>query len=845
MSEGTQSKGSGGRGPKPTVVPLPQAREVSEKHLETLRASGLNDETIRLAELYTEANHRALAAIVQRKVWPRQCNAALVFPFYLPDGALAGYRVRPTNPRTEKHGKRVRVVKYDQSEQLGVLVYFTPRARAARLYADAALVCFWTEGEKKALVLDELGLCCVGLTGVWNWGDVAHRRATGEDRLHPNIRDHVVVAARHHVIVFDADARDNDQVQLAAARLCGVLFAAGALSVRFVCPPSAEQKGIDDYYAVHRAEGVLRLLETATALEPADPKNPLLRVSRVRALRDAPVSPELRLPEGYNVEKDGTLWKVGDDKHGDQKIGRGAILLQRYLDDLYTHEGRVDLCFGRDDRWVSLCVTRMAIADSRTMISELAQFGAPITSNNASKLVDWFEDLERVNAGRIERIACVARAGWHQLEGERIFVLAEPVFAHPERTPQLALDTRGDRRRMFGALTARGSLRAHVAALRTAWEADPVCAAVICGAVAATLLEPLGAPNFAIHLTGDSSRGKTSILKISSSVFGDPNDERWVASWNTTGVAAELRAAVLTDLPQCYDEVGATDAQTIERMVYMLVNGGGRTRGTQDLQLRETQSWRTVVLSTGERELADQSTATGAQVRVIQFPVGGFGALQAAEVDALREACAANAGMLGRQWVEMLLDIDDWDGLRETLAANIRTLRESVQCDPLQGRVAAYFALLGLAESLLSQLGIGHHDGRTMARLFADQDRRERTESLADRSVQLAREWVSAEPDAFPELQYVTNGDEGPSGRSNGRVLHGFRRSATTTLFIPHQFRKFCDDQRLGSRQVLRAWAERGWLQHEPGRLDKDVRIGGAKSRFYILEITDDDTGDP
>lgn len=840
VSEETQSgNGSGGgkgNGRSARVIPLRDKREVSEKHLANLRASGLSDETIALAELYTETVHTALAELVQRKAWPRMCGAALVFPFYLPGGTEpVAYRVRPSYPRTERNGSKTHLVKYDQAAGAGLLVYFAPRARARGWYGGLERTLFWTEGEKKALAFDQLELPCVGLTGVWNWGDKKLRDETGEQRLHPVLRDHVAIAGRHHVICFDADARQNDSVMLAAARLAGLLRFAGAASVKFVCPPSSEQKGIDDYYAAFGEVVTRQLLSSAGDIEPIDPKDPLHKLRKIKALREAPIADDLRLPEHYEIQRDGSLWRNGDDKHGNQQISPAPILIQRYLDDYYTNEGRVDLCFERDHRWVSVCVARKAIADSRTMVNDLTVYGAPVTSNSASKLVDWIENLEHANTGKIERIACVGRAGWHTIDSERVFVLDEPVFSeeHENRQP-LALDTRGDRRKLFGSLRPLGELDRHIEALRRAWDADPVAAAMICGALAAPLIEPLGATNFAIHLPGDSSRGKTTMLKIAASVYGDPNDDHWVTSWSVTAVAAELRAAVLTDLPQCYDEVGATDPEAIERMLYMLINGGGRTRGQRDLSLRETPTWRTVVLSTGERQLADESTATGAQVRVIQFPVLGFGKLHAAEVDEIRDACAAVAGAFGRRWIEMLLRIEDWTPYRESLRGFVRGLRAQTK-DPLHNRAAAYFAVLAVAEGLAHELGLGEADGTTMTRLFREQGRRERVSSLAERSMLLVKDWIAGEADAFPPLELSPSGALEPR-RISARSLNGFRKDGVV-LILPRQLRAFCDQHHLSMREVVREWEQRGWVQHDAGRMEKAVRVGAQILRFYAIYV--------
>ena len=40
-------------------------------HLADLQRSGLSDDTIRVAGIYSETEHRKLAALLNRKTWPR------------------------------------------------------------------------------------------------------------------------------------------------------------------------------------------------------------------------------------------------------------------------------------------------------------------------------------------------------------------------------------------------------------------------------------------------------------------------------------------------------------------------------------------------------------------------------------------------------------------------------------------------------------------------------------------------------------------------------------------------------------------------------------------------------
>jgi len=818
------------------LVSFGDKRTLTAEHVDQLHASGLTDETIELAGLYTETRAKAIAELLRRRSFPRHHGAGLVIPVVLPGADKPHeYRVRPNHPRTNKKGKPIRYEQAGGAEL--VLVYFPPRARRAGWYADTARPLLWTEGEKKALALDQLELTTIGLTGVWNWLDVGHRDQTGEWRLHPHIREHVTVAGRRHVIVFDADARTNDQVMHAAQRLVGVLTAAGAAEVLFVVPPTREQKGIDDYLAAFGEGPTRALLETATKLEGLDPSSPFTLARNVRALQGAPIAEGMRLPEGYEIRRDGALWKLAADaKHGDVKIASRPILIVRHLADYYSGEARVEICYERDDAWATLLCNRKALIDSRTMVAELGMYGAPVTSNSAPKIVDWLEDLERVNPA-LDRVYCIGKTGWHTIQGERAFVLDRPRFAD-DRERAVVLDTRGDRKKLFTALTARGdSLAKHIEWLQRAWSTEPVCAAMICGALAATLLEPLDVPNFAIHLPGDSSRGKTSQLKIAASVFGDPNSEAWLGSWNTTATAAELRAQQLNDLPQCYDEVGTSDPVGLERMLYSLVNGGGRARGKADLSLRETPTWRTVVLSTGERPLADHNTMTGAQVRVIQLPVSGFGGLSAAEIDEIREACIAHSGMFGRAWIEHLLEIDDWSPFRASHKAITKKLREAAP-DPLQGRVAGYFATLVTAEIIAHKLGLGLAGGATMHGLYLRKEAREIVLPLAERALDLVRDWAMSEPDAFPLLE--TGSDGGEKVKRHGARVHGFRRGDYQLLFIPASLRQFLDQHRLSPNEVLRGWRERGWLDADSGHYDTKVRIAElGRPRLVVLTTSE------
>jgi hypothetical protein len=345
---------------------------------------------------------------------------------------------------------------------------------------------------------------------------------------------------------------------------------------------------------------------------------------------------------------------------------------------------------------------------------------------------------------------------------------------------------------------------------------------MICAAFAAPLLRRLGLPNFAVHLCGDSSRGKTSMLKCAASVYADPDLAAWVASWNATAAGLERRAAALCDLPQCYDEAGLSDPKAVEQAVYALINGAGRQRSTKDLQLRETLQWHTVVLSTGETEIAGDEAATGAQVRVISLPVGGFGELGAAGARWLRDL----AGWAAEDWAEASI------GFRELRDE----LRATLDGDALAGRVAGYFGLLAFVEAQLADWGIGDAAGETMRRAFAGlrggcENGGGRVQPARVRVLEALAEWVASAPNSFPHRH---------ASLEHVHIVNGYRLDDDVVAFMPLLLAAELRRRALPWTRALRAELTRtGELvvpEHGRNR-NHQVMVAGQRLRLTVIKL--------
>jgi hypothetical protein len=795
--------GAGRRKPKPATA-MPSSTGVSamsgDPALDNLRASCLTDATIEAARFFTLPSTK-WKPYGFRSARPQ---TGLFIPFFAPGAAEPfSYRLRPQYPLpTKRKGK---LKKYAQPYESDLLVYTPPLPATCDHLRDAAAPLVWTEGEKKALLLAQLGWCVVGLTGVDCWIDT-DAKSRGDGRaLHPYIREHYAVAGRAHVIVFDADARSNMNVMQAAQRLAGVLVAAGAISVHLCLPPDGGRaKGIDDYAAEYGVDAAQSLLTyVRDPIEEIAPDLGCVPLAHYGRWFEGSGAERLRMPRGYECERDGSLWHTPDITRPDEKVSilDSPIVIARQLANLYSGELRTDVRF-RDARgaWRSAIVPREVLGD-RGLVSALRPLGALVNAGTSPATMRYLDAFERDNGSLIERVQCVGQTGWHAGQ----FVTGGTPIMRDAAAHAVVLDGSADLMRVAAAVQpAAGAVHhGHVEALRVPLMASPECALAIYAALAAPLLHMLGVGNFAVHLCGDSSRGKTSMLRIAASVFGDPYNAQWVASWNATLTGLEQRAALLCDLPQCYDEIGSADFDQVQRMMYSLINGEGRTRSGRDVTMRSTASWRTVVLSTGEAELATEQDATGAQARVLSVPVLGFGELDAAEIEESVRACARHHGAVGRAWLEYLVGMPEHevDHVRACYRAMVGQLRHEAAGDRLAQRTSAYYAALAVAETLLASVwGLGRPDGGTVFAYVRERvqgDDGARVKPLAERVTEALQEWLQSSPQSFPD-------GTAPVAPDLPRVA-GYRLYDGEVAFLPTRAAEYLRDKRLPLTRAVRA----------------------------------------
>ncbi|MCZ8153183.1 MAG: DUF927 domain-containing protein, partial [Rhodobacteraceae bacterium] len=170
-----------------------------------------------------------------------------------------------------------------------------------------------------------------------------------------------------------------------------------------------------------------------------------------------------------------------------------------------------------------------------------------------------------------------------------------------------------------------------------------------------------------LHLKGASSQGKSTALRVATSVWGSPQA---TCSWRATGNGLEALAASVNGTLLPLDELGEIEGRHLNDVLYSLANGVGKARMTSGQEPAKTKRWRMSILSTGEisipRKLAEagKKQMPGQMVRLLDITADGqrYGAFDelhgavdaAAFADRLKQATIRFHGTAGVAFVHGL-----------------------------------------------------------------------------------------------------------------------------------------------------------------------------------------------
>ncbi|MFL9691747.1 DUF927 domain-containing protein [Aeromonas veronii] len=514
---------------------------------------------------------------------------------------------------------------------------------------------------------------------------------------------------------------DNDEATKGNPGKAKAEQAAMAVGGLVALPPAAGDW--NDYHQAHgliEAQGAImsaRSTPATSTTQEAGQKETVGSRAEVVALhsaRDDEANEGPALPVGFEIHGDRlcVLERVGRGEDTRQElvpIASPIWVLAETSDEYGRGYGRLlawQDSAGRARQW-AMPVRSLVPRNGDEVFAALLDAGLPFIELGLKRKLNAY----LMSCQPERRITCVERTGWHG----HAYVL--PSGAIGPDAEGVILQTAGYAASDF---TERGTL--------AEWQQGVAGLAVgnsrLCFALslafAAPLLSLVGMEGGGFHLKGESTDGKTTIMKAAASVYGGP--DRYAQTWRATGNAIEGIASRRNDALLCLDELGELDGCEAGQVAYMLANGQGKGRSKQDGELRERKAWRLLFLSTGELSLEDhaasagQRTQAGMEVRTIQIPSdtgchGAFEWLHGMDggrtfADRLKANADHQHGTAFRAYAEALAA--DMELHREHLTEEIKRLADELTpkgAGNQVGRAINRFALVAAAGELATRLG--------------------------------------------------------------------------------------------------------------------------------------------
>lgn len=308
----------------------------------------------------------------------------------------------------------------------------------------------------------------------------------------------------------------------------------------------------------------------------------------------------------------------------------------------------------------------------------LAREGLPALSDGvvAALCKKIFDEVRPLSIVRLSE-----GSGWY--DDYTVYLYGDQILGDPA-PPIILPRTEAEDLTEYGIGLSEGSTKAWRKLTASFPEHSPLLVLAICSAFASVLAGPAKVESGILHWFGESTIGKTILLIVARSVFGNCYRKN-LPNWNTTLTGLEEVLDQSPDQPLILDELtfkrGETEAATAIKHVTYAVTSNRRKRRSKHWAGGYNATARrgaTYVLSSGEqsfKEIAADGKLTrikGELHRAIDIPAdagAGLGIYRSLPegIDArqyskeIEDECGKNYGRAGRRFIKYLLSRkSDW-----------------------------------------------------------------------------------------------------------------------------------------------------------------------------------------
>jgi hypothetical protein len=509
-----------------------------------------------------------------------------------------------------------------------------------------------------------------------------------------------------------------------------------------------------------------------------------------------------------------------------------------------SNEGELwyDLAWRDGHRPVVRRVDGSVLRSGRTLVRELGRAGFPGIEADAKLLERYLAAYLYTNHGVLESArATIARhLGWQ--EDHRTFVTGDgspwPVEpGQPEQRPALA------------AFRPKGTLEGWKLAVRRA-ERYPVVVIALAAAFGAPLLPILGVHSFTIDISGRSSRGKSTTVQITMSVWADPSPlGHAIGTWKSGLIMIEKRLNLVRGLPTVLDETRVVkNPEIVDQVLYQVPMNQGTARGGG---FPSELPWHTILLSTGEQPALSFTSHEGAAARILSLrraPFGTAGQASADDASALTHEIGQHHGVAGPVFIARLQQLlAEPDGLT-TLRKRHQVLTDAHAAaagNDIARRRAPLVAALHLGLQLAYEFEvcpIRPPEQAVWSELLGEESAREDRGAMA---LEVVRGLIAAQGHRIAPAGAKPDEVLAPAAGWLGARVEHHGQSAVALLAEPLAAALGHATPPIVLDAVREAWVEAGVIAVDPDKRNARVWINGKRVRAYVFADSVLDDGGP
>lgn len=316
------------------------------------------------------------------------------------------------------------------------------------------------------------------------------------------------------------------------------------------------------------------------------------------------------IPEGYIVSEDGIATTSA-------VISRTVFFVTQvsFTDNSLQNISRdISYCtlytFNKETGWrIYKDVSNNILVDPKEFLAFFGQAIASVDCNNCRQLIAYIDKFRGANIDNIQYSMTTSKLGWNVDSNHQKF------FVTPYECSKYIYKNHYN---LFSnSLRIAGDYDTYVNLFSKAFTHSLFSRFILSACFAPVLLEPLHMRNFCIYLWGTSRIGKSTTLTIGNSVWGHQSA---IIPFSGTLNSFSGDAIQRDGFPMIVDDKQSKRLEVNTNQLIMRIAGGkedGRLNNSGES--KHKADWKTILLTTGEEPIVEDSASNGIHTRMLSF----------------------------------------------------------------------------------------------------------------------------------------------------------------------------------------------------------------------------------